>query len=59
MRQYSKAIAAAIGTGIATIGTALADGELTQPEIFGAVGLTLVAIGVVFGAPANAPAPVR
>jgi hypothetical protein len=56
MRQYSKAIAAAIGTGVATIGTALADGELTTPEIYGAAGLTLVGIGIVFGAPSNAPA---
>jgi hypothetical protein len=56
MKQYSKGIAAAIGTGVATIGTAMADGDLTRPEVFAAIGLTLVSVGIVFGAPRNDPA---
>ena len=55
MRNYAKGIAAALGTGVATIGTAMADGDLTRPEVFAAGGLTLVAIGIVMGAPANRP----
>lgn len=54
MKAYKKAIAGFIGAAITALGTAMADGNITQPEVVAAVGLGLVAGGgIVYAAPRN------
>ena len=56
MKHYSKAIAAVVGTFVGGVGTAMADGNITQAELIVACGAALVGAGAVLVAPANDPA---
>jgi predicted phage tail protein len=57
MKKISKAIAGVIGSVAVSMGTAMADGDLTQPEIMVALGAGLVVGGgIVYVAPKNAVA---
>lgn len=46
---YTKAIIAAVIAGLGTLGTALADGEITSVEWVGIVAAVVIAGGGVFG----------
>lgn len=55
LAPFSKAVAGAAAATLASAGTAMADGDLTRPEIFVAIGAGLVAgSGLVYFAPKNA-----
>lgn len=54
MKAYSKAIAGFVGSLLSALGTAMADGNLTQAEVLVAVGAGLViGGGLVYAAPRN------
>lgn len=53
-RRASKAIAGFVGSATVALGTAMADGDLTRPEVIVAIGAGLVVGGgLVYAAPAN------
>lgn len=53
-RRASKAIAGFAGATLAALGAAMADGDITRPEVIVAVGAGLVVGGgLVYSAPAN------
>lgn len=55
LAPFSKAIAGAIGTVTVSLGTAMADGDLTSKEAIVALGAGLViGGGLVYAAPKNA-----
>lgn len=55
MRTYSKAVAGFIGSALTALGTAMADGNITQAELIVALGCGLVVGGgLVYAAPRNA-----
>lgn len=54
VRRASKAVAGFIGSATVALGTAMADGDLTRPEVIVAIGAGLVVGGgLVYVAPAN------
>lgn len=54
MKAYSKAVAGFIGSTLSALGTAMADGNITQPEIMVALGAGLViGGGLVYATPRN------
>ncbi len=54
LKSISKAIAGALGAAVVALGTAMADGDLTRPEVIVALGAGLVVGGgAVYAAPAN------
>jgi hypothetical protein len=55
LAPYSKAIAGIVGTVTVSLGTAMADGDLTSKEAVVALGAGLViGGGLVYAAPKNA-----
>lgn len=54
MKHYAKAITGAVAAGLTAIGTAMADGNITQAELVTGAGAALVAGALVLGVP-NAP----
>lgn len=49
-----KAVAGAVSATVVALGTAMADGDLTHPEVIVAIGAGLVVGGgAVYAAPAN------
>ena len=55
MSKYNKAIAGIVGTITVSLGTAMADGDLTSKEAIIALGAGLViGGGLVYAAPKNA-----
>jgi hypothetical protein len=55
LAPFSKAIAGVIGTVTVSLGTAMADGDLTSKEAIVALGAGLViGGGLVYAAPKNA-----
>lgn len=54
MKRRSKAIAGFAGSALTALGTAMLDGNLTQPELLTAIGAGLVVGGgLVYAAPRN------
>jgi hypothetical protein len=54
MKAYRKAIAGFIGSALTSLGTAMIDGTITQPELIVALGAGLVVGGgLVYAAPRN------
>jgi hypothetical protein len=54
MKAYSKAIAGFVGSFLTALGTAMADGNISQPEVIVALGAGLViGGGLVYAAPRN------
>lgn len=54
LKPISKAIAGAVSASVVALGTAMADGDLTRPEVIVAIGAGLVVGGgAVYAAPAN------
>jgi len=55
LAPLAKAVAGAISTITVSLGTAMADGDLTRPEVIVALGAGLViGGGLVYAAPKNA-----
>lgn len=54
MKAYRKAVAGFIGSALTALGTAMADGNITRPEVIVAIGCGLVVGGgLVYAAPRN------
>lgn len=54
MKAYRKAVAGFVGSALTALGTAMADGNITQPELIAALGGALVVGGgLVYAAPRN------
>lgn len=55
MKEYAKAIVAALTAGLGALGTAWADDVITNQEWIGVAVATLAALGVVFAVPNKKP----
>lgn len=54
MKAYRKAVAGFIGSALTALGAAMADGNITRPEVVVALGAGLViGGGLVYAAPRN------
>lgn len=51
MKEYAKALVAALTAGLGALGTAWADDVITNQEWIGVAVATLAALGVVFAVP--------
>lgn len=57
MKQYAKAIVAALAAAAGTLSAALTDGTLSPSEITAVVLATLGALGITYAVPNKPPTP--